>query len=433
MTGSWHADTNRSAVHGALPRFNQLAIATGKTVKQHSPDTPLLGPGAFPGFTAFVESFAQSGALEYLDAFSVHPYRNCDWPEHALPGWSSLRQALSGGSRKRSSNSSHRRGVANNTRDDSDSSRGATIPLVSSEWGYSALWPTAVMRKNEGKDIFDPASPTGCDEALQAKFLPRMWLTNLMQGVRLSIWYNFKDGRLASGAGADQSHFGLVRADPAPSTAEGGQTEGYHWPPKQGFFAARAFTRLLAGRALVDTCANLSWWAAAVPPLPQPPPLPPHPRPPATMHCRKLNVSGAAADNSFVLTFDRLFDGAHRNSTVAAASGGSNESRVIVFWCADVTRLPCALTLSPVLLEKPLGTSTNGTVRDGAHEEAGWPVGVCFEQRSFTGELLDPVCTVAADNGAGGSVLKVFADNAPTYLSTRVHSKQLSTVHHART
>ena len=151
------------------------------------------------------------------------------------------------------------------------------------------------------------------------------------------------------------------------------------------------------------------------------------------MHCRKLNVSGAAADNSFVLTFDRLFDGAHRNSTVAAASGGSNESRVIVFWCADVTRLPCALTLSPVLLEKPLGTSTNGTVRDGAHEEAGWPVGVCFEQRSFTGELLDPVCTVAADNGAGGSVLKVFADNAPTYLSTRVHSKQLSTVHHART
>eukprot|EP01048_Picozoa_sp_COSAG05_P007009 COSAG05_NODE_479_length_9424_cov_38.098552_3_plen_487_part_00 len=318
--------------------------------------------------------------------------------------------------------------------DDSDSSRGATIPLVSSEWGYSALWPTAVMRENEGKDIFDPASPTGCDEALQAKFLPRMWLTNLMQGVRLSIWYNFKDGRLASGAGADQSHFGLVRADPAPPTAEGGQTEGYHWPPKQGFFAARAFTRLLAGRALVDTCANLSWWAAAVPPLPQPPPLPPHPRPPATTHCRKLNVSGAAADNSFVVTFDRLFDGAHRNnSTVAAASGGGNESQVIVFWCADVTRLPCALTLSPVLPEKPLSTSANGTVRDEAHGEAGWPIGACFEQRSFTGELLDPVCTVAADNGAGGSVLKVFADNAPTYLSARVDSKQLSTVHHTRT
>ena len=137
-----------------------------------------------------------------------------------------------------------------------------------------------------------------------------------------------------------------------------------------------------------------------------------------------------------MLTFDRLFDGAHRNSsTVAAASGGGNESQVIVFWCADVTRLPCALTLSPVLPEEPLSTSANGTVRgDEAHEEAGWPIGACFEQKSFTGELLDPVCTVAADNGgAGGSVLKVFADNAPTYLSARVDSKQLSTVHHTRT
>ena len=138
-----------------------------------------------------------------------------------------------------------------------------------------------------------------------------------------------------------------------------------------------------------------------------------------------------------MLTFDRLFDGrALRNSTVAAASGGGNESQVIVFWCADVRRLPCALTLSPVLPEEPLSTSANGTVRDEAHEKAvsGWPIGACFEQRSFTGELLDPVCTVAADNGgAGGSVLKVFADNAPTYLSARVDSKQLSTVHHTRT
>ena len=99
----------------------------------------------------FLASFAQSGVLPYLAGFSVHPYRDCQWPERGLADWRQLREildAVPGGSR---------------------------MPLVSSEWGYSALWPTPAMKALADPRFDQPAS-TGCNEELQAKLLPRMWL-----------------------------------------------------------------------------------------------------------------------------------------------------------------------------------------------------------------------------------------------------------------
>ena len=339
LMGSWKADTNRSAgPHQELPRFNDLAIAVGQAMQAHAPDTPLMAPGAFPGFSGFMQSFASSGALRYLDAVSVHPYRNCDWPEHGMKGWATLRQII----------------------DAAPDGAGRGLSMVSSEWGYSALWPTAVMRQNAG-DMFDPASPTGCDEELTAKFLPRQWLSNLLHNVTLSIWFQMHDGPLAAGAGADQSHFGIVRAQSHPERAD-----DRYWSPKRGYYSAQTFTRILQGRTLVDACVPSTF----------------QPQQSGATACDGFTVSGAAANVSFVLVFD---------------TATKEHAPVIVVWCTDVTRLPCALKIA----QKPGATGTwNATT---------------FSQISFTGDTLD---TVTVTGGSG--VLDVFADNAPTYLQTSV-------------
>ena len=67
-----------------------------------------------------------------------------------------------------------------------------------------------------------------------------------MANVSLSIWYQLHDG-LESGqaAGADQSHFGLVRSATWRHPERG---DARYWQPKRGFFAASTFTSVLAGR-----------------------------------------------------------------------------------------------------------------------------------------------------------------------------------------
>jgi hypothetical protein len=89
--------------------------------------------------------------LRYLGGVSVHAYCDCQWPERGLPAWRRLRALDS-------------------------APHGAGVPMVSSEWGYSVLWPTPAMKALRDPRFDQPAA-TGCNEELQAKFLPRMFLT----------------------------------------------------------------------------------------------------------------------------------------------------------------------------------------------------------------------------------------------------------------
>ena len=178
LQGSWAQATGQQPGYNrAVPAFNALALAVGSRLRAAAPLAALLAPGATlmvcsppraddcsrcvftprplaQSNDAFLASFAQSGVLRYLAGFSVHPYRDCQWPERGLADWRQLRailDAVPGGS---------------------------SMPLVSSEWGYSALWPTPAMKALADPRFDQPAS-TGCNEELQAKFVPRMrgWQT----------------------------------------------------------------------------------------------------------------------------------------------------------------------------------------------------------------------------------------------------------------
>jgi hypothetical protein len=93
------------------------------------------------------------------------------------------------------------------------------IPIISSEWGYSAVWPNV----NEEK---------------QGELLARTFLTNVSNGVSLSIWYDWRDDGL--NPNEPEHHFGTV-------------SNFYHenrkpvYDPKPAYLAARTLAAFFSG------------------------------------------------------------------------------------------------------------------------------------------------------------------------------------------
>src|SRR5579883_3410790 len=76
-------------------QYSALAVAAGKAIREADPEATLVGP-ALSGFQPpYMETFLKSGVLQYLDAVSVHPYRNPKrWPETAAPDYQKLREKI---------------------------------------------------------------------------------------------------------------------------------------------------------------------------------------------------------------------------------------------------------------------------------------------------------------------------------------------------
>ena len=93
------------------------------------------------------------------------------------------------------------------------------IPIISGEWGYSTAW----------QDV---------SAAKQGELLARSWLTNLANGIRVSVWYDWKDD------GVDrrnpEHNFGTVA-----NVYRGHADRPYD--PKPAYLAASTLTRFFAG------------------------------------------------------------------------------------------------------------------------------------------------------------------------------------------
>jgi hypothetical protein len=126
----------------------------------------------------YMEYFLKSGVLEFLDGVSVHPYRPpSSPPETAAADYKRLRELMD--------------------RDAPKSKRGK-IPILSGEWGYAS-------------------NTKGVSLETQAAFAVRQQLSNLLNGVPLSIWYDWKnDGRDPDDG---EQNFGTVKDDLQPKPA----------------------------------------------------------------------------------------------------------------------------------------------------------------------------------------------------------------------
>lgn len=159
-----------------VERYSTLVLAAGKAVREADPEATLIAPAVSGIDMPFLEPFLKSGALEYVDGVSVHPYRSGP-PETAAAEYRALREEIDRCA---------------------PPARKGKIPILSGEWGYSS----------DGKDV----SPER-----QAAYLVRQQLFNLFDGVPLSIWYDWKND------GGDpkerEQNFGTVLPDLAPKPA----------------------------------------------------------------------------------------------------------------------------------------------------------------------------------------------------------------------
>jgi hypothetical protein len=171
-------------------QYTALALAACKAIRQAEPAATIIGP-ASSGFPwEFLEVFFKSGVLEYLDAISVHPYRSPSKPPETAGGdYERLRELV-----KRHAPPGR-----------------ANIPILSGEWGYSS-WNRGVSMET------------------QAAFAVRQQLSNMLNGVPLSIWYDWKND--GPDSGENEHNFGTVLPD---------------LKPKPAYIAFQTYTRELSG------------------------------------------------------------------------------------------------------------------------------------------------------------------------------------------
>jgi len=158
--------------------YTTLALATARAIREAEPSATIIAP-AMSGFDwRYMEYFLQSGVLEFLDGVSVHPYRDPNQPpETAAADYKRLREMMD--------------------RYAPESKRGK-IPILSGEWGYAS-------------------NTKGVSLETQAAFAVRQQLCNLLNGVPLSIWYDWKnDGHDPAD---NEQNFGTVRENMEPKPA----------------------------------------------------------------------------------------------------------------------------------------------------------------------------------------------------------------------
>ena len=157
-----------------VAQYSALALATCKAVKEVVPEAVMIAPSTSEISLPFLESFLSSGILKYLDAVSVHPYRDYSKsPETVLSEYQKLIELIEKYTPKNKKN----------------------IPIVCSEWGYSS-------------------ATNGIAKEKQAEYIVRIQLTNVLAGIPISIWYDWKnDGVDTNDLG---QNFGTVNFELTP-------------------------------------------------------------------------------------------------------------------------------------------------------------------------------------------------------------------------
>jgi hypothetical protein len=177
------------------PDYIKLALEVGKAIRQVAPEETYIGPATSQIDLKFLEECFKAGLLEYWDAVSVHPYRQKP-PETVTPEYAQLRQLIA-----------------------RYAPPGKQIPVLSGEWGYSAVW-------------------RNFNAQLQGKYLPRQFLINLMNQVPLSIWYDWHDD--GTNPTDPEHHFGTVAF-----AYHAGRDPVYD--PKPAYKAAQTLAKTLEG------------------------------------------------------------------------------------------------------------------------------------------------------------------------------------------
>jgi hypothetical protein len=180
--------------------YSKLVQTVGKLLKSKYPNETLIAPGTSQIDFPFIERIFQNGALNYLDAVSIHPYRQGDkWPETTTDDYNQLKELI------------HKYKPA--------SKKEKYIPIIVSEWGYSELYPH-------------------CNKEIQGKYIARQYLNAIANDIPLMIYYDWHND--CNDKKDRECFFGTVEYE-----YHEGQTPCYNLKPN--YIAARTLASELDG------------------------------------------------------------------------------------------------------------------------------------------------------------------------------------------
>jgi hypothetical protein len=181
--------------HANVNDYAQLALTVSKAIRQAAPDEPIVGPALSGTKLDFLETLGKDGVFADWSAITIHPYLH-NGPESYGSAYLQTREIIC-----------------------KCAAPGQPLGLMCGESGYTTTW----------KNV---------DDTVQAKYLARLFLFNVLSGVCLTIWYDWHDD------GTDpfdpEAHYGIVRHD-----YKSGASDVYD--PKPSYAAARTYSQALDG------------------------------------------------------------------------------------------------------------------------------------------------------------------------------------------
>lgn len=159
--------------HTNVEDYVKLARETYAAIKKADPESTVLGPALSMYDYPFLEAAFKLGYLDCVDVVSLHAYTTPK-PEDVSVYYRTVCDLVS-----------------------QYAPKGKSIPVVSGEWGYASIG--------------------GMTVEMQAEFVVRSFLANLMNRVPLSIWYDWRNDGLNP---EDKEHnYGVMYHDLKPKPA----------------------------------------------------------------------------------------------------------------------------------------------------------------------------------------------------------------------
>lgn len=142
--------------------YTKLLVETGNAIRAVNPNAPIIGPALAGEFSQFMVTMINNGALNAVDAISIHPYRKTQAPEVNLRTIGLLRQYMDNWARKHSPSK-------------------VNMPIVITEFGYSAA--VGVQSAQE----YTPEQ--------QTKYMRRHLMIGQMLGITINNMYSLTNAR----------------------------------------------------------------------------------------------------------------------------------------------------------------------------------------------------------------------------------------------
>ncbi len=185
-------------------QYIDMALEAVKAIRAKTPNEIIIGPAVSQVPLDFLEECFKAGLLNYWDAVSIHPYRRSG-PENVIISYTPLKILI-----------------------ERYTPKDKTIPIISGEWGYSSVWGNF-------------------NATIQGKYMPRQLLTNVMNNIPVSMWYDWHDD--GTDPKDSEAHFGIVEHE-----YHAGKNPVY--TPKDAFISVKTLSSVLKGYHYVKRIAT---------------------------------------------------------------------------------------------------------------------------------------------------------------------------------